>query len=185
MMAHDRDRPSKRIARLIKEAEPRRRARWTPLHLLGAGLLRPNPPEVEESPALSTAFEAFGLDPNDPDDRWQLLRSFAEAHFSEKQQRGAKLVWKGDKHGQLFADFLTAKKETKGKPKAEIYKFLANKKKFGGRYAGKSESTLRKRLRYAPIHVADGFLRSFPAASRKSKSREDLIRYLAQKIKEK
>jgi hypothetical protein len=183
MMAHDRDRPSKHIARLIKEAEPRRRARWTPLHLLGE--LKVNPPEVEESPALSAAFEAFGRDPNDPNDRWWLLRSLAEAHFPEKDKPGAKRKWKEDEYGQLVADFLTAKKETKGKPKPELYKFLANEKNFNGRYAGKKESTLRKLLQQAPVYVVDNYLRSLPAASRKSKSCGDLIRLLAQKIKEK
>jgi hypothetical protein len=185
MMAHDRDRPSKRIARLIEEAKPRRRARWTPLHLFGKDKLKRNPPEVEESPALSAAFEAFGRDPNDPNDRWWLLRSFAEAHFPEKHKRGRKPKWKEDEYGQLVADFLTAKEATKGKPKPELYKFLANKKNFNGRYVGKKESTLRERLQEAPIYVVDNYLRSLPAASRKSKSRGNLIRHLAQKIKEK
>jgi hypothetical protein len=185
MMAHDRDRPSKHIARLIKEAEPRRRARWPNLFLLKPRLDPPPPLEVEESPALSAAFEAFGLDPNDPDDRWQLLRSLAEAHFPERNKPGRELEWKEDDYRQLLDDFLTAKKETKGKPKSEIYKFLANKKKFDGRYARKKEATLRKRLRDAPFHVANGYLRSLPAASRKTKSRADIIRYLTEKIREK
>jgi hypothetical protein len=158
MMAHDKDGPSKHIARLIEEAKPlkgyQRNGGWVSLTLLGdlsalraAHKLRRNT-DLNKNPALRAAFEAFSLDSSKQEDWRLLLAWFAEAHFL-KRGPGKEKRWDEDALCQLLVDFRAAKKATKGKLKGEIYKFLAKRKNFNGRYADMTANAIQRNLRDA------------------------------------
>jgi hypothetical protein len=192
MMAHDRDGPSKHIAWLIEEAKLLKGYQWdgrrislallgNPTALMAAHKLRRN-----RDPALRAAFEAFGLDPKKPDNWRLLLALFAEAHFPARGI-GRPKEWNEDRLCQLLVDFRAAKKATEEKPKEEIYKFLAHRKNFNGRYAGMDQSTIRKNLRAAGNPDKNGLLRSLLEASLadpRHSPREYLIKSIVEIIAE-
>jgi hypothetical protein len=137
MMAHDKDGPSKHIARLIEEAKPLKgyqwNGGWVSLTLLGdlsalraAHKLRRNT-DLNKNPALRAAFEAFSLDPSKQEDWRLLLAWFAEAHFL-KRGPGKEKRWDEDALCQLLVDFRAAKKATKGKLKGRSTSFWQNEK---------------------------------------------------------
>ena len=105
--------------------------------------------DVERNASLRAAFEAFGLDPNDPDNWRLLLALFAEAYFVPRRPRGGKRVWDAGRLCQLLADFAAVKdkQENRGRPKGEIYVLV--KRAFPKRYGKISAATIRDRLQDA------------------------------------
>jgi hypothetical protein len=139
-VAHDKDKPSKRAAKLLRQLQ-----RTGPPGTL-AGLAAPRLDiNIKTNPALRAVFAAAGLDHRKPDHWKFLVAVFAAAHFPEAP-RGAPRRRTTARLCQLLADLEVAKKEAAGKPRPEIYKLLVNKKKFDGRYADEVPETIRRQI---------------------------------------
>jgi hypothetical protein len=65
--------------------------------------------DIEANPSLRAAFEAFGLDPREPDNWRLLLALLAEAFFVPKRKRGGQKVWDSTALWRLLIDFWEAR----------------------------------------------------------------------------
>jgi hypothetical protein len=104
------------------------------------GLSRRFGPESDFSVKL--AFEAAGLDPQDPLAREVLLRLFAMAYFPSRQKaRGAKTKWTPERWSQLLSDYDQVKTNSPRLNDAAICKQIV--KLFPLRYPKPSSSARR------------------------------------------
>ena len=158
-MSKKRDSAAQRLKRLIAEEKQRRRALVVldnPL-FKGAGMLGADPlwnrarelntalRITDSETALKKAFEAFGLDPDIPENWHRLVCYLADSHFGLKRA-GSPIQWTRDKQVQLLADIReTAKRYPKAKL-PEIRRNMIKDQQLGGRYKNMSADSLRKRI---------------------------------------
>jgi hypothetical protein len=77
---------------------------------------------------IREAFKAFELDVEHPGDWQRLLYCLAEAHFGKR--RGNPKAWDEKRLCRLQVDFITTKRDNRGKSNAEIYKLLLEKDRY-------------------------------------------------------
>jgi hypothetical protein len=107
--------------------------------------------DIEANRSLRAAFDAFGLDPEEPENWRLLLALLAEAFFVPKRKRGGKEVWGSHALWQLLTDFWEVKRQNPDlKSEEKLCEKLTEKKG----YKGKSPKTLRRKLHAArdPAH---------------------------------
>ena len=131
--------------------------------------------DIEANPSLRAAFEAFGLDPQEPENWRLLLALLAGAFFVPKRKRGGQEVWDSRALWQLLTDFWEVKHQNpQMKSEEKLCEKLTKKK----RYNEYSRNTLRKML-YRARDPADNDILKLVLEEPDPIARADLMRELS------
>jgi hypothetical protein len=132
--------------------------------------------DIEANRSLRAAFDAFGLDPKEPENWRLLLALLAEAFFVPKRKRGGKEVWDSHALWQLLTDFWEVKRQNPDlKSEEKLCEKLTEKKGYKGK---KSPKTLRKML-YRARDPADNDILKLLLEESDPIARADLMRKLS------
>lgn len=87
---------------------------------------------AEFDQSLRKAFDAFGLNPDDPRNWTAMLRSFARVHFGPKKKGGRPREWNSARYWQLVRDVADKQSNNPNLSKEDAYRLLAKDQNYKG-----------------------------------------------------
>jgi hypothetical protein len=133
--------------------------------------------ELDREATLLRAFNAFGLDPTQPDHWRQLLIELTDVFFRERG-KGPKRKWDFEQYAQLLSDFDEVSEKYQKLSGTKLFEVLTREQPYCTRYKDWTASTLRARHRDARNPRHNKFL-----AYIREDRRDDLLQRISKRWK--